>query len=327
VPRRYQPGITAVDRYQVDEDTGVVGGISILGPLSVDEVDGTLGPRDRVVLAVLTLRPGEVVPAERLADALWGDDLPASWNKVVQGCVVRIRKALGSDAVETAPSGYRLALPADAIDAHRFERLSRRGHELLTLGQPEHAAHIFGEALALWRGPALADLQAWSTGQIEAERLHELRLDAEEAWLDATLRAGRGRDVVARAQAHVAEAPLRERRWALLALAQYQAGSQGDALRTLHRARAVLAAELGLDPGPDLVEVEQAILRQDEGLVVAAPPPSTVDACPYRGLLPYDVGDADSFFGREEDAAAGLRRLATTGVLAVVGPSGSGKSS
>jgi hypothetical protein len=125
----------------------------------------------------------------------------------------------------------------------------------------------------------------------------------------------------------VGEAPLREWRWALLALAQYQAGHQGEALRTLHRARTVLASELGLDPGPDLVALETAILRQDPSLVAAVALPEPSVTCPYLGLVPYDVGDADGFFGRDTDVAACLRRLTAVGALAVVGPSGSGKSS
>jgi WD40 repeat protein len=125
----------------------------------------------------------------------------------------------------------------------------------------------------------------------------------------------------------VAEAPLRERRWALLALAQYQAGRQGEALRTLHGARTVLAAELGVDPGPDLAALEAAILRQDPSLVAEAALPEPSVTCPYLGLVPYDVADAEAFFGRDADVASCLRRLADVGVLAVVGPSGSGKSS
>lgn len=299
----------------------------MLGPVDVDGGSG-LGPRDRVVVAVLALRPGEVVPADRLADALWGEELPASWSKVVQGCIVRIRKALGTDAIRTVGSGYRLTVPRDDIDAYRFERLSLRGSELLTLGQPERAEHALREGLTLWRGPALIELSGWDLGRIEAERLHELRLDAEEGCLDAALRSGRGRDIVAEAQARVAEAPLRERRWALLARAQYHAGSQGDALRTLQRARAVLASELGLDPGPELVDLEAAILRHDDALAPAVPQPGgDVNVCPYRGLLPFDVDDADAFVGRDTEVAEAVRRLTTHGVVALVGPSGSGKSS
>ena len=302
-------------------------GVAVLGPVRVEGDGVGLGPRDRVVLAALALRLDQAVSAERLADALWADQPPATWDKVIHGCVSRLRKVLGAEVIETVPQGYRLVLPVEELDAQRFERLVGRGRELLTLGEPERAAHVIGEGLALWRGPALVELEAWGPGRIEAARLEELRLDAQEVLVDAALRAGRYREVLAEAQARVAEAPLRERRWALLAVAQYQAGRQGEALRTLHRARTLLASELGLDPGPDLVSLEEAILRQDPSLVAdaALPEPSTM--CPYLGLVPYDVADADAFFGRDVDVAACLRRLAAVGVLAVVGPSGSGKSS
>lgn len=300
-------------------------GIAVLGPVRVE--DAALGPRDRVVLAALAVGRGDTLRADQLADALWGDVPPASWAKVVQGCVVRLRKTLGATTIVTEPDGYRLVLPVDDVDAQRFEHLVSRAHELLTLGEPERAAHLVAEALALWRGPALADLDRWSPGRIEAARLDELRLDAQEVLVEATLRAGRYRDVLAEAQTRVAEAPLREQRWALLARAQYQAGRQGEALRTLHQARTVLATDLGVAPGPDLVALEAAILRQDPSLVPrdALPEPSTT--CPYLGLVPYDIADADGFFGRDADVAACLARLADVGVLAVVGPSGTGKSS
>ena len=302
-------------------------GIAVLGPVSVDGDAAVLEPRDRVVLAALALRPGEVMTNERLADALWGEQPPATWTKVIQGCVARLRKVLGAASIETAHHGYRLVLPVEEVDAQRFERLVIRGRELLTLGEPERAAHVLGEALVLWRGRALVDLEGWSPAGIEATRLDELRLDAQELVLDAALRSGRYREVLADLQARVAEQPLRERRWALLALAQYQAGRQGEALRTLHAARLTLAGELGLDPGPDLVALEDAILRQDPSLVVDGVLPDPSATCPYLGLVAYDVADAEAFFGRDADVAACVRRLAEVGVLAVVGPSGSGKSS
>ncbi len=222
--------------------------IGVLGPLTVEGAAAGLSPRDRVVLAALALHPGEVTSAERLADALWGEQPPASWNKVVPGCVMRLRRVLGPDAIETVADGYRLVVSGEAVDAQRFERLVGRARELLTLGEPERAAHLATEALGLWRGRPLGDLDRWDAGRIEAARLEELRLDAEELRLDASLRAGRYRDVLAEAQTRVAEAPLRERRWALLATAQYQAGRQGEALRTLHRARLVLAIRTGDRP-------------------------------------------------------------------------------
>ena len=304
----------------------MAGRIGVLGPLTVDGNGSGLPPREQVVLAALTVRRGEVVAAETLADAWWGEQVPATWTKALQGCVVQLRKVLGAAAIETRPQGYCLVVPADEVDACRFERHVARARELLTLGGPDRAAYVLEEALGLWRGRALVDLDGWEPGRVEATRLEELRLDAEELRLDAMAQAGRSRAVLAEAQKRVAEEPLREHRWTLLALAQYQAGRQGDALRTLHGARRVLAEELGLDPGPDLVALEEAILRQDPSLVAdQAPEPSPV--CPYMGLVPYDIGDADAFFGRDPAVSECLRRLADAGVLAVVGPSGSGKSS
>jgi WD40 repeat protein/DNA-binding SARP family transcriptional activator len=303
-------------------------GIGVLGPLMVDGSPGGLAPRDRVVLSVLAMQAGEVVPSGRLADALWGERPPPSWGKVLQGCVVRLRKVLGAAAIETVqPPGYRLVLPPEEVDAVRFERLVGRGRELLTLGEPERAAYLLGEALALWRGAPLAELENWDAGQVEARRLVELRLDAEELQLETMLRAGRYGQLLGGARRLVEQAPLRERRWALLALAQYQGGRQAEALRTLGEVRAVLARELGLDPGPELAGLEQAILRQDPALVAGAALPEPRPTCPYRGLVPYDVGDADDFYGRGEQVASGLRRLAAVGALIVTGPSGSGKSS
>ena len=323
---RYQPGITAVDRYRGHHDTDSVR-VAVLGPLEVDAVDGALGPRDRVVLTALALHCGEAVSGDRLADALWGDVVPASWNKVVQGCVVRLRKVLGTHAIETVPTGYRLAIPPDDVDVCRFERSISRVRELLALGEPERAMHVAQEALLLWRGRPLVDAENWEPAQIEAHRLEELRMDAEELRLDAALQAGRHREVLAAARACVENAPTREHRWELLALAQYRSGRQGDALRTLNAARATLAGELGVDPGPDLLALELAVLRQDPELTAPDALPDASATCPWPGLPAYGIGDVEEFFGRDEAVAACLLRLKTHGVLVVVGPSGSGKSS
>ena len=302
-------------------------GVALLGPLSVNGDSAVLSPRDRVVLAALAMHPGDLMSAEHLADALWGERPPASWHKVVPGCVLRLRRVLGAEAIETTRYGYRLAVPADDVDTRRFELLLQHGRELLEVGESERAQHALGEALGLWRGRPLMDLDGWEPARIEAERLTELRLEPEECQIDAALRAGRHAEVLAQAQACVAQAPLRERRWALLALAQYQSGRQGEALRTLHRARTALVTELGLDPGPDLVALERAILRQDPELAVPQAGPDAAADCPYLGLFCYDVDDAETFFGRDAEVAECVRRLESVGMLAVVGPSGSGKSS
>ena len=177
--------------------------IGLLGPLTVDGAGVDFPRRDRVVLAALALKVGEDLTAERLADALWRDELPASWVKVLQGCVVRLRKALGSATIRTVPQGYRLEVPADQVDAVRFERLLLRGRELLTLAEPDRAAYVLGEALTLWRGPALTELEAWEPGRLEAGRLEELRLDAEELRLEAAIRTGRHRETLGAARASV----------------------------------------------------------------------------------------------------------------------------
>ena len=301
-------------------------GIAVLGPLDVDGSRAALGTRDRVVLAALAMGSRRTLTAEQIADAVWGASPPASWRKSLQSCIVRLRRVLGPDAIVTTPQGYRLVLPADDVDADVFERLVARGQELLTLGEAERAAYSFERALALWRGAPLAELEEWEPGRIEAERLDELRLEAEEQWLEASLRAGHHQEVLARAQALTRQHPLRERRWRLLATAEYQCGRQGEALQTLQELRQMLAQELGIDPDPEVVALEQAILRQDPVLDVQ-PATTASDHSPYPGLSAYDVADAEAFFGRERDVAACLDRLRTTGVLAVVGPSGAGKSS
>ena len=301
-------------------------GIAVLGPLQVDGQVNGLSPRDRVVLSALVVRDGEPISTEALADALWGQSLPASWSKVLQGCVVRLRKRLGSAAIQSAPHGYRLALTEEELDHKVFERLLERAREAFAGGDPARSSYLAGEALLLWRGPALPDLEEWEPGRVETTRLEGLRMEAEELLVEAEIAAGHARDVVDRARALVAKAPFRERRWALLARALHQAGRQPEALDAIQRARAMLVDEFGLDPGRELVDLETRLLRQDPSLSPVTSPEVTA-TCPYRGLLPFDARDADCFFGREDDVAACLRRLRDANVLTVIGPSGMGKSS
>ena len=323
---RYHAGIAGLDGPVRGVDIQGVG-IAVLGPLELDGTTSTLGLRDRVVLEALAVRPGTVVSAESLAEAIWGETPPPSWPKVVQGCVSRLRKALGGDVIETAQHGYRLRVHVDHLDHLRFERLVLRARELLTFGEPERASYLLQEALDLWRGEPFTELNGWAPGLIELERLVELHRDAQELHLEALLRSGRHQVVLGTAGRLVQEAPYRERRWGLLALAQYQDARQLDALETLQRARTVMVNELGLDPGPDLTALEQAILRQDPALAVQAALPEPSAVCPYPGLVAYDIRDAGSFFGRESDVEACLAHLDAGGALAIVGASGSGKSS
>jgi WD40 repeat protein/DNA-binding SARP family transcriptional activator len=280
-----------------------------------------------VVLEALATRPGHPVSADQLVDALWGDTPPTSAPKILQGCVVRLRKLLGAEAIRTSGHGYTLALPPDELDAQRFEQVIGRTRELLTLDEPDRAAYQLTEALSWWQGEPFADLEGWAPAETEVRRLGELRLEAEELRLDALLRAGRHREVLSEAQALVRAAPLRERRWTLLARAQYQAGQQGEALRTIHQLRAVLVEQLGIDPGPEVAALEGAILRQDASLLTVAGGAPASATCPYQGLRAFGVDDADRFFGRQQDVEACLAILGRAPLLALVGPSGSGKSS
>lgn len=301
--------------------------VHVLGALTLDDGRIPLARRERAVLSALTVRAGASLSTDALAAALWGDELPASWSKVIQGCVMRLRRLIAPARIETTPLGYRLLADRVEIDADQFERLVQRGTELLEAGEPERAAHTFTEALALWRGEPYVELADWQPARIASGRLDELRLSAEELLLDARLQAGEVQEVAASARARVAEAPLRERRWVVLGVAQYRQGRQADALATVRNARSLLAAELGLDPCAELSQLEQAILRQDPALLSDRVFRAASAECPYFGLPPADVEDAERYFGRENELAEAMRMLEEHGMLLVAGASGVGKSS
>lgn len=297
----------------------------MLGPV---EVDGgqELRPRDRNVLSALVVRHGRAVTPAEIADAVWGDAPPMSWQKQVQICMVRLRKVLSHGAIETAGGdGYRLVAEQVEIDADRMEELVARGRRLLATGEPDRAATAFGRALALVRGEPYRSIEHWPPASAEAARLTEVIRSAEDDLLDARLALGRHREVAGDARSLVEQDPLRERRWAALALAQYRCGRQADALDAIQRARALLRDQLGIDPGPALLELERQILHQDPSLDRIAEPRPVSTACPYKGLAPLAAGDP--LFGRDEEVAALLDRCGATGLVVVTGPSGSGKSS
>ncbi len=300
-------------------------GIHVLGPLALDGTNG-LGFRDRVVLEALVVCSDAPVVKDVLAEALYGDTPPPSWPKVVQGSVARLRKILGASAIETTPYGYQLRIHEEELDTLLFQRLLHRAREQLLDHEPDRASFLLAEALALWRGRALPDLDEWEPGRTEAARLEALRLDAQELRVEAEVAAGRARQCLDEARTLVSDAPYREHRWGLFARALYQVGRQTESLDVLASARRMLRQELGLDPGEELSSLEAGILRQDPGLV-GSDPVQVNASCPYRGLLAYRPEDEDAFFGRETDVAACLRLLREAGVLFLVGPSGVGKSS
>ena len=242
-------------------------------------------------------------------------------------CVGRLRKVLGAAAIETIAGGYRLTLNGDEVDVDRFEQFVEQGRALAATAEPERAAAYLTKALGLWRGRPFEDVDGWEPALRDAARLEELRRSAEEELLDALLGAGEHRQVAAAAESLVAAEPLRERRWAILALAQYRCGRQADALRSLAQARGLLVDQLGVDPGAELVELEAAILRHDTTLVAPEQPSAVTGECPYKGLAAYDVADAGMFFGREQEVGVCLERLRSAPLLVVAGPSGCGKSS
>ena len=299
--------------------------IRVLGPVSID--DGPeLGRRDRIVLSVLLLERPRPVSQGRLEDIMWPHGPPVTSAKVIQGCVARLRRLLDRHSITTTDHGYRIE-HLDDIDTSVFEAGVVRGRELIQLGQPDRAAHSLGDTLALWRGQPFADLEHWDLAAIEAARLLELRLQAEDLWVDAMLASGRCADAAAAAASFVEAEPLREHRWQQLVLAQLRSGRRADALASLRRCRDLLREELGLDPGTALHELEQSILRSDDSLLDVRRAHDLGEHCPWPGLQSYGRDRADGFFGRDAEMVSALALLRGRGVLVVVGPSGVGKSS
>jgi DNA-binding SARP family transcriptional activator len=252
----------------------------ILGPLDVRDGDRTLplaGARQRALLALLLLHANEVVSSDRILDALWPEGPPRSGTTAVQVLVSRLRASLGAggERIVTRAPGYVLRLEDGQLDLQRFERLlaAAEGEE------PNGAARALREALALWRGPALADLAYEAFAQPAIGRLEELRLVALERWIEADLALGRHAELVGEIEALVAEHPLRERFRGQLMLALYRSGRQAESLEAYKAMRRVLVDELGLEPSRALQELEGQILRQDSALDLADA------AAPERALL------------------------------------------
>jgi len=222
--------------------------------------------KQQALLALLLLRSGEVVSTDRLVDALWEEDPPASAVNSVHVYVSQLRKALGDGRLATRGRGYLLALEPEQLDLGRFERLLGEGRALLAGAEPERAAETLRAALALWRGPPLSDFASEPFAQREIARLEELRLAALEERIEADLALGRHGELVPELEALVREQPLRERLRAQLMLALYRSGRQAEALDAYQQARRLLAEELGLEPGRTLQELESAILRQEAQL-------------------------------------------------------------
>jgi len=253
----------------------------ILGPLEVDGPGGPMalgGQRQRALLAALLLEAGRVVPMDRLVDELWGEEPPRTATTSLHNSVSRLRRALGEELIETRAPGYLLKAEPEWIDATHFERLLRAARG----AAPRERRELLVQALSLWRGPALADFAFEQFAQAEIRRLEELRLVAVEERIDADLELGRHGDVVGELEALAAAHPLRESLRRQLMLALYRSGRQAEALDAYQEARARFVEELGIDPGPELRQLQAEILRQGAGLAV---PGATVVAPDHEGEI------------------------------------------
>jgi predicted ATPase/DNA-binding SARP family transcriptional activator len=297
-----------------ERDAGLV--FRLLGPVEVEQ-DGHVvavgGRRQRALLAHLLLHANTVVPRDRLIDALWGERPPDTAANALQVAVHGLRKLLGADRIVTRGSGYLLRVETGELDLERFGALAERARS-----EPHAAASAtLREALALWRGAALADVGEVPFAAAEEARLEELHLAALEERIAADLALGRHAELVPELERLVAEHPFRERLRREHMLALYRSGRQADALEAFQQARRTLVDELGLDPGPELQELERAILRQDAALALPAARARSSIPAPLTPLV-----------GRRLELAAltSLVRSGQARLLTLTGPGGTGKT-
>lgn len=286
--------------------------------------------RQRTLLASLLLQANEIVPLDELVERLWGASPPNSPQATVQTYVQRLRRTLGDpERVVTAPTGYQVAVRPGELDLARFRELVSRAAASSDLVEQAELLH---EALAQWRGRPLADVQSETLQSLVIPHLEEERLDALERCFDVKLRLGRHTGLVRQLQAVTEQYPLRERFSGQLMLALYRCGRQAEAFAVFGNVKQALAEQLGVDPGPDLRALHQAILTDDHTVAAGQPAvqagPAPVHRFASPRQLPPDLGD---FVGRQEviEQITGLLEPgATTGVpvVAISGPPGAGKT-
>jgi predicted ATPase/DNA-binding SARP family transcriptional activator len=294
----------------------------VLGPLEVRDGERSLplaGAKQRALLALLLVNAGRVVSRDRLIDELWGEQPPETAVTSLQGYVSRLRKLLPAETLLTRPPGYLLEIEPDDLDLRRFELLLAEGREALAQHDAEPAAQLLHEALALWRGPALAEFAFEPFAQAEIGRLEDLRLAAVEERIEADLALGRHAELIGELEALIAENPHRERLRGQLMLALYRSSRQAEALDAYKDARHALVDELGIEPGEKLQELEKLILTHDDSLEV----PRDGRTLPRTNL----PGQPGPLIGRSRELAEivsflrGGKRLVT-----LTGAGGSGKT-
>lgn len=287
----------------------------VLGPVDVVRAGQPValgGRRQRWLLALLLAEPGRVISRDRMVDELWQGDPPPGAEGTLRVYVSRLRSALGDSSLDSRPPGYVLDIDPELVDACRFERLCREGHEALARGAPGSARDRLGAALELWRGPALADVRDHGIVADEARRLDELRLVALEDRIEADLQLGRHSVLVAELERLLAEDPLRDRWWHQLIRALYHSRRHAEALAACDRARAVRFEGLGLGPSDELDGLQHAVRHHQ-----LAPAPRAVE----RHNLPAPL---TSFVGRERevDEITGLSRAHRLVTLTGIGGAG-----
>jgi DNA-binding SARP family transcriptional activator len=314
----------------------------VLGPLEVTGPDGAVldvgGAKPRALLTLLLADAGRVVGIDRIVSTLWGDEPPPTVTGTLQAYVSNLRRVLEPErgpreaptVLLTRPPGYLVRIEADDLDLQRFPRLVEEGDRAVSAGDPASGIALLDQALALWRGEPLAELSDLPTVATDRLRLTELHVRARERRCDALIAVGRPEGAVADLEHLVGEHPLRERLWARLVTALYAADRQADALDAYRRCAELLRGELGIDPGPELRDLERAVLRQDPTLLDRLPRP-VLPAAPPPAASPLLAPGSETLVGRGPELAR-LRSVAEqvaagrSAVVVLEGEAGIGKT-